>query len=222
MIRRPPRSTLFPYTTLFRSNAPPARSGSAPRAPVMRQRVLARGSSLSAGSAFKSLRWKRDGGTPAEVLRGELAAGGINILAPAGPQRGRESEVPRVPQERLRVALGGRGEAGVRPVEPEEVEVVEREVEEVGEGLDVARLVVHAREQGVLEEELAVRLLDVVAGRVHELGDLVSGGDGHKVAALIVEGVVQRDRKVELLRLVGEAPDLIYQPARRGRDVPRR
>src|SRR5690349_22403583 len=25
MIRRPPRSTLFPYTTLFRSNAPPAR-----------------------------------------------------------------------------------------------------------------------------------------------------------------------------------------------------
>src|SRR3712207_7556862 len=64
MIRRPPRSTLFPYTTLFRSNAPPARSGSAPRAPVMRQRVLARGSSLSAGSAFKSLGWKRDGGTP--------------------------------------------------------------------------------------------------------------------------------------------------------------
>src|SRR2546430_8297235 len=26
MIRRPPRSTLFPYTTLFRSPAPPARS----------------------------------------------------------------------------------------------------------------------------------------------------------------------------------------------------
>src|SRR2546422_2494747 len=27
MIRRPPRSTLFPYTTLFRSNAPRARAG---------------------------------------------------------------------------------------------------------------------------------------------------------------------------------------------------
>src|SRR2546430_12070582 len=26
MIRRPPRSTLFPYTTLFRSNVDPARS----------------------------------------------------------------------------------------------------------------------------------------------------------------------------------------------------
>src|SRR3712207_7173389 len=27
MIRRPPRSTLFPYTTLFRSDPPPAREG---------------------------------------------------------------------------------------------------------------------------------------------------------------------------------------------------
>src|SRR5690242_21208630 len=27
MIRRPPRSTLFPYTTLFRSNAPPQLKG---------------------------------------------------------------------------------------------------------------------------------------------------------------------------------------------------
>src|SRR6267142_2333170 len=32
MIRRPPRSTLFPYTTLFRSPAAPRRSGSARRA----------------------------------------------------------------------------------------------------------------------------------------------------------------------------------------------
>src|SRR5689334_23815215 len=27
MIRRPPRSTLFPYTTLFRSRPPPSRAG---------------------------------------------------------------------------------------------------------------------------------------------------------------------------------------------------
>src|SRR5690242_21853712 len=34
MIRRPPRSTLFPYTTLFRSRAPGARRRAAgPRAP---------------------------------------------------------------------------------------------------------------------------------------------------------------------------------------------
>src|SRR2546430_12173366 len=31
MIRRPPRSTLFPYTTLFRSNARPARPPLIPR-----------------------------------------------------------------------------------------------------------------------------------------------------------------------------------------------
>src|SRR2546429_2713739 len=33
MIRRPPRSTLFPYTTLFRSSMPPSRFCSASRSP---------------------------------------------------------------------------------------------------------------------------------------------------------------------------------------------
>src|ERR687897_1113376 len=160
------------------TNAPPATSGSAPRAPVMRQRVFARESSLSAGSAFKGLGRVRDGGSAPEVLRGELAAGGIYVLAPARPQRRGEAEIPGVPQKRLRVALRGRGEAGVRPVEAEEVEVVERVVEESAERLDVTWLVVHALEQGVLEEELAVCVLDVVAGRVPEIRDGVAGGGG--------------------------------------------
>src|SRR3712207_7358948 len=34
MIRRPPRSTLFPYTTLFRSRPPPRRSAPAPEVPA--------------------------------------------------------------------------------------------------------------------------------------------------------------------------------------------
>src|SRR5260370_22846669 len=34
MIRRPPRSTLFPYTTLFRSWSPPSTSGKKPSASV--------------------------------------------------------------------------------------------------------------------------------------------------------------------------------------------
>src|SRR5687768_18271210 len=34
MIRRPPRSTLFPYTTLFRSVSPAASDGRDPRRPV--------------------------------------------------------------------------------------------------------------------------------------------------------------------------------------------
>jgi hypothetical protein len=74
-------------------------------------------------------------------------------------------------QEPIGVAFGGCREAGIRPVEAEEVQVVERMVEEVGQGLGVARLIVHAGEQGVLEEELAARPLHVVAGGVHQLGD---------------------------------------------------
>src|SRR2546430_13616936 len=35
MIRRPPRSTLFPYTTLFRSGAGPAGTAGAPRGPAV-------------------------------------------------------------------------------------------------------------------------------------------------------------------------------------------
>src|SRR5205809_2955018 len=38
MIRRPPRSTLFPYTTLFRSAPPSAASASMPRAARRRRR----------------------------------------------------------------------------------------------------------------------------------------------------------------------------------------
>src|SRR6266498_4801867 len=37
MIRRPPRSTLFPYTTLFRSGRPPPRARSAPHRPSARR-----------------------------------------------------------------------------------------------------------------------------------------------------------------------------------------
>src|SRR5438034_2222058 len=41
MIRRPPRSTLFPYTTLFRSSTPPS---PAPRLPCCRRSAGTRGS----------------------------------------------------------------------------------------------------------------------------------------------------------------------------------
>src|SRR3712207_8485114 len=39
MIRRPPRSTLFPYTTLFRSSSCPARLGSTPGAGLQNTRL---------------------------------------------------------------------------------------------------------------------------------------------------------------------------------------
>src|SRR2546430_11444915 len=44
MIRRPPRSTLFPYTTLFRSDVPaPPAGGSVPAALVLAHRAARRG-----------------------------------------------------------------------------------------------------------------------------------------------------------------------------------
>src|SRR2546425_8525523 len=42
MIRRPPRSTLFPYTTLFRSDDAPRRAERAPRPRSLRPRLRAR------------------------------------------------------------------------------------------------------------------------------------------------------------------------------------
>src|SRR5690348_17793039 len=48
MIRRPPRSTLFPYTTLFRSGLPPTESLSAHRVAVPRSNPMSRAGSLAA------------------------------------------------------------------------------------------------------------------------------------------------------------------------------
>src|SRR3712207_9401350 len=48
MIRRPPRSTLFPYTTLFRSRAPPSTGSAARRAPGPGRRSVRSGPARSA------------------------------------------------------------------------------------------------------------------------------------------------------------------------------
>src|SRR2546426_1663303 len=62
MIRRPPRSTLFPYTTLFRSERAPARE-------IVEHRELARGEhrcaerrDQHARAELEPLRARRDGG----------------------------------------------------------------------------------------------------------------------------------------------------------------
>src|SRR2546427_5912824 len=48
MIRRPPRSTLFPYTTLFRSLRVPARTSLSTRAPAERNLYVSRAPSPKA------------------------------------------------------------------------------------------------------------------------------------------------------------------------------
>src|SRR3712207_6989906 len=65
MIRRPPRSTLFPYTTLFRSTAQDVPGGSRP----VRDLVSARGSgTVAVGSGPRPrIAGRRRGGVPARL-----------------------------------------------------------------------------------------------------------------------------------------------------------
>src|SRR3712207_9005485 len=65
MIRRPPRSTLFPYTTLFRSTREPRHPGGAPESASCRKAACAsRGSAQAVGV----LRWLKRGAS-AEVTK---------------------------------------------------------------------------------------------------------------------------------------------------------
>src|SRR3712207_9226595 len=52
MIRRPPRSTLFPYTTLFRS-CPPAAEQCPAQPPVLAQHARDLGSFITQGACFR-------------------------------------------------------------------------------------------------------------------------------------------------------------------------
>src|SRR3712207_8157463 len=70
MIRRPPRSTLFPYTTLFRSRARPGLLPAALAGPVRARHGGAR------GAAARGLRRRAGGGRPGQPV----------------PARGRRSE----------------------------------------------------------------------------------------------------------------------------------
>src|SRR5436853_2127418 len=54
MIRRPPRSTLFPYTTLFRSQLPPLRAR--PDCRAVQQRKLGNAARVPAGIALQRSR----------------------------------------------------------------------------------------------------------------------------------------------------------------------
>src|SRR2546426_7524725 len=71
MIRRPPRSTLFPYTTLFRSKADPIGAGPPEQREVTMYRPQAQ-SALLLGAAL--LAACSDRNTPTARLAGPLAA----------------------------------------------------------------------------------------------------------------------------------------------------
>src|SRR3712207_1793434 len=104
MIRRPPRSTLFPYTTLFRSGEPRGAQGR--RRPLLRGAV--RRGLLEGGARDVPVDQRHAGG----VLRGRHVGGGV---------RGDSRSVRR----------GDPGTAGARPLRVTDPRGAATEVEAV-------------------------------------------------------------------------------------------
>src|SRR3712207_8392464 len=74
MIRRPPRSTLFPYTTLFRSTSRACPFATVPRRIQLSSTKLARGPPNPAdtgGTPFGSENWFHNRGRPCSMRRSE-------------------------------------------------------------------------------------------------------------------------------------------------------
>src|SRR3712207_6521391 len=106
MIRRPPRSTLFPYTTLFRSFAPARPVGLAVKLPCCLY-TLRTVSNRTEGT-FARLRYILGGDRPSQTTRLALFSapiqgalleiqytkGGISKLAPRQPQPALQSLPP--------------------------------------------------------------------------------------------------------------------------------
>src|SRR2546425_7855276 len=86
MIRRPPRSTLFPYTTLFRSRAGVAEGIAGSRAARHRKRPIARAMAMARRNAPLPAAGKRFVGGPhgpADETDGACAA----LPSPGAPRR---------------------------------------------------------------------------------------------------------------------------------------
>src|SRR3712207_5445695 len=83
MIRRPPRSTLFPYTTLFRSHAPRAQREHAEALVLERRAVLERVEVAPGGVELAGMPDRLEAQRPGVALRG----GEVEIAPEAARQR---------------------------------------------------------------------------------------------------------------------------------------
>src|SRR3989475_13208022 len=113
MIRRPPRSTLFPYTTLFRSSSNEAWNGRSARrtesAGVRRAATRELGRGLDSMQDFRRLGGRAGGLRSGRTVMQDHspAVAGAEIDVGGGDRRGRGRPAP--PPEVL-VAAGGRGQ----------------------------------------------------------------------------------------------------------------
>src|SRR3989454_2177507 len=152
MIRRPPRSTLFPYTTLFRSRSIAQRPVSAAMTALGVSLVVAVFvAMLALANGFRAALVKT--GSPGNVI--VLRRGAASEM-----ESGISRESERLIAADRRIATGADG----RPLVSPEVFVVINIPRAVGEGVNnvVAR--------GVNDEAFAVRNIHMVAGRQFESG----------------------------------------------------
>src|SRR3712207_2757198 len=92
MIRRPPRSTLFPYTTLFRSGFPAGLSGS-----ELASRALVQADKFGARTAVpqEAVGLRREDGHYGVALSGGGEVAGRSVIVATGA-RYRRPEIPRL------------------------------------------------------------------------------------------------------------------------------
>src|SRR5437870_8719666 len=107
MIRPPPRSTLFPYTTLFRSAKPPERRGPGVRFAAMPE---VKQPSTTAKSAEERVQ-KPILKLPSDVLKGKSGTGRVAPLQALAEKVDRERK-QKDTEGKLGVLAGAEGRAG--------------------------------------------------------------------------------------------------------------
>src|SRR2546425_3748239 len=124
MIRRPPRSTLFPYTTLFRSPTLHLREASDDQRPLLRDQHAGEAARRPPGAAGAALR-DQSGSDHRRGVSGPVHA---RARDPSAGHAGVQSAPPRLPVRRAAGARAPRG-GGIpqRPGVPADHDLVERE-----------------------------------------------------------------------------------------------
>src|SRR2546422_2178819 len=193
MIRRPPRSTLFPYTTLFRSQEPELDAG-VDRARIDPEDALELGAGLGVLPRVHIRGGEEVPRAEVRRLEGDGAPEGVGRLVPLlllVEDRAELHPDARVPRR----DLGERLDLRLRLLEATEPD------QQVAESLD-ERGVVGVRLGGVPVD------LDRLVGLTVRLVDIAEGGPRAIVVGIELDGLLELgDRLVPRLRLDGEPPE---------------
>src|SRR2546430_2006433 len=174
MIRRPPRSTLFPYTTLFRSGGSSSDDADEPRAPVPPRRSHLEGARHDAGRELQGARRSPDRGHP-RAHRGSQARRIDRRRGPQDPRILLASDAGGQPR------VGGAVREDPRGSVPEEVPALKRLVVGI---------------TGATGPIYGIRLLEILRGHAEVQTHLVISAPGKRT---IVEETAYTVADVESL-----------------------